>query len=300
MPNEEMVWLPRGELLRFEEIVRVGEIAVKCGVNSIRLTGGEPLVRAHLADLVASLASLRCVDGSPIDVSLTTNGSRLAQMAPILRSAGLARVNISIYTLRPDRFLHLTQRNQLDAVIAGVRSAVAHGFAPVKLNAVVMRGVNDDELGDLIEFALAEGAVMRFIEFMPLDGNRQWSTDRVVPRAEMLDLIAARFAFEPLERDHQPAERFLLAGGGEFGIISTVTQPFCGRCDRLRLSAEGGLRNCLFADNETDLRAVLRGGGSDADVAAAISSSVRAKAAGHGSEDLQFIRPRKSMSQIGG
>ena len=269
MPTEEMVWLPRAELLNFEEIVRVAAIAVGCGVNAIRLTGGEPLVRANLPDLVASLASLTRADGSPIEVSLTTNGSRLAQLAPALRSAGLARVNISIDTLRRDRFRELTQRDQLQRVIEGIRSAVRHGFAPVKLNAVVMRGVNDDELSDLVEFALAEGAVMRFIEFMPLDGDRQWSRDRVVPRAEMLRLIAQRFAFQPLDRDQEPAERFLLSQGSEFGIIPTVTQPFCGTCDRLRLSAEGGLRNCLFANEETDLRAILRGGGSDEEIVAA-------------------------------
>jgi GTP 3',8-cyclase len=304
MPEEGMRWMPRHELLSYEEIERVARVLVeRFGFESIRLTGGEPTVRAHLPVLVRKLAALQVpATGAPVDLALTTNGSSLAGVAVDLAAAGLRRINVSLDTLRRDRFEAITRRDELDRVLAGIEAASAAGLDPVKVNCVVMRGVNDDELVDFASFGRTRGVIVRFIEFMPLDAQGEWSHDRVVGRAEIVDRIGAVFPLEPVGRpDGAPAERFRFAdGGGEIGVIPTVTDAFCDTCDRVRLTAEGQLRNCLFAVDETDLRALLRGGAVDEAVAEAVAASVAAKWAGHLINQPVFIRPTRSMSQIGG
>lgn len=296
MPVEGMEWLDRSDLLTFEEIERVARVLVEqCGVRSIRLTGGEPTVRARLPVLVEKLAAL------DVDLSMTTNAATLAQCAHDLRSAGLQRLNISLDTLRPDRFLELTKRDSLQAVLDGIDAAVAVGFEPVKVNAVLMRGINDDEVIDFLDLGRSRGVVVRFIEFMPLDAQGQWSAERVISYNEILSTAAEHFDFEAIERGTSPAERFVHADGlGEFGIIASVTEPFCDSCDRIRLTADGQVRNCLFALEHVDIRRVLRGGGRDEDLVAAIAGEVDRKWAGHSIGQVHFLRPSKSMSQLGG
>ncbi len=296
MPAEGMDWHPRSDLLTFEELERVARVFVeRFGFESIRLTGGEPTVRARLPLLVEKLAAL------DIDLALTSNGSTLTSMAHDLHAAGLNRINVSLDSLQVDRFLELTRRDELPAVLDGIRAAVAAGFDPVKVNVVVVRGVNHDEVVDFARFGRAEGVTVRFIEFMPLDAEHQWTSDQVVPSAEIVAAIGAVFPMAPLGRGSDPAERFrYLDGQGEVGVIGTVTEPFCGSCDRVRLTADGQLRACLFATDETDLRAIVRGGGTDDDLAAAIEQTVAGKWAGHGISDVHFIRPARSMSEIGG
>jgi cyclic pyranopterin phosphate synthase len=222
-------------------------------------------------------------------------------MAHDLRAAGLKRINVSLDSLRAERFAALTRRDELDGVLAGIRAAVGAGLEPVKVNAVLVKGVNDDEVVDFARFGRDEGVVVRFIEFMPLDAEGLWQHGSVLPSAEVVAAIAEHFALEPLARGSDPAERYrYLDGGGEFGVIGTVTEPFCGSCDRVRLTADGQLRACLFATEETDLRAILRSGGSDEDLAAALSETVAGKWAGHGITEVTFTRPTRSMSQIGG
>ncbi|MGH9136157.1 MAG: GTP 3',8-cyclase MoaA [Acidimicrobiales bacterium] len=296
MPAEGMTWLPRHDILSFEELERVARLLVgRFGIDAIRLTGGEPTVRAHLPVLVEKLAVLGT------DLALTTNGARLETMAANLAAAGLRRVNISLDTLRRDRFAELTRRDALDRVLAGIDAALAAGLTPVKLNAVVIRGVNDDELVDLAAFGRDRGVVVRFIEFMPLDGEGHWTVDQVVPGAEIVAAIGAVFPLEPVARDHEPAQRWrYLDGHGEIGVIPSVTDAFCATCDRIRLTADGQFRACLFATEETDLRAALRAGGDDDELAALIERTVAGKWAGHGITEVRFIRPARSMSQIGG
>ncbi len=301
MPEEGMEWLPRSEILTFEEIERVARLCVeRWGFTGIRLTGGEPTVRAGLPTLVGKLAGLG------VDLSLTTNGASLRLLGPDLRAAGLARINISCDSLRPDRFLAITHRDALHQVLDGIDAALAAGFSPVKVNAVLMRGVNDDEVVDFATFGRERGVVVRFIEFMPLDANGAWTGEQVVSAAEILAAIGAVYPLEPLlgpdgRRGSQPAERYRYAdGGGEIGIVPSVTRSFCGTCDRVRLTADGMFRNCLFATRETDLRSLLRGGASDDDLAAAIETDVGRKWAGHAIGQVTFVRPARSMSQIGG
>jgi cyclic pyranopterin phosphate synthase len=298
MPEEGMQWLPRSDVLTFEEIERIARVCVeRYAFDGIRLTGGEPTVRAHLAVLVEKLARLG------VDLSMTTNGATLRLLAADLRRAGLRRVNVSLDSLRGDRFLALTRRDALSDVLDGIGSAIEAGFDPVKVNCVLVRGVNDDEVVDFARFGREHGVVVRFIEFMPLDADGQWSASAVVPASE---IVAAIDAVYPLERvgsepGSEPAERWrYVDGGGEIGVIGSVTQSFCGSCDRVRLTAEGQFRNCLFAVRETDLRAVLRGGGTDDDIAAAIEAEVGRKWAGHSIGQVTFVRPDRSMSQIGG
>jgi cyclic pyranopterin phosphate synthase len=301
MPAEGMTWLPREEVLTFEEIERVASIMVhRFGIDSIRLTGGEPTMRAHLPLLISKLAALSST-AHPVDVSMTTNGSTLAAAAGDLRVAGLHRVNISLDSLRADRFAELTLRNDLERVLEGVDAAIDAGFDPVKVNVVAMRGVNEDEIVDFATFGRERGVTVRFIEFMPLDADEIWTPEAVLSQAEIVAAIAAVYPMDPIERGSEPAERFAYRdGNGEVGVIPSVTRPFCEACDRVRLSSEGALRNCLFATKEVDLRAILREGGSDDDLAAAISAEVAAKSAGHAIGQATFIRPRKTMSQIGG
>jgi cyclic pyranopterin phosphate synthase len=296
MPEEGMRWLPRREVLTFEEIERVARVFVeRFGFDAIRITGGEPTVRAHLPVLIGKLARL------DVDLSMTTNGATLASAAADLRAAGLRRLNISCDSLRADRFERLTRRDELANVLAGVDAAIAAGLDPVKVNVVVMRGVNDDELVEFARFGRERGVTVRFIEFMPLDADERWNRSLVVPRDEIVAAVDAVFPLEPIGREHQPAEQYRFRdGGGVVGVIPSVTDAFCGSCDRVRLTAEGGLRNCLFALDETDLRAVMRSGGTDDDLAGAIGANVAAKWAGHAIGQVHFIRPARSMSQIGG
>jgi cyclic pyranopterin phosphate synthase len=296
MPSEGMDWLERSDLLTFEEIARVAGVLVEqCGVDSIRLTGGEPTVRARLPVLVAQLAEL------DVDLSMTTNAATLAHTADDLRAAGLNRINISLDTLRADRFLDLTRRDALAAVLDGIDAAVRAGFEPVKINAVLMRGINDDEVIDFLDLGRNKGVTVRFIEFMPLDAQGEWSADRVVSYSEILAVASEYFDFDPVERGTSPAERFVYRDGkGEFGVIASVTEPFCDSCDRIRLTAEGQIRNCLFALDHVDVRRVLRNGGTDEDLVAAIAGEVDRKWAGHAIGQVHFLRPSKSMSQLGG
>jgi cyclic pyranopterin phosphate synthase len=296
MPEEGMQWLNRSDVLTFEEMERIARVLVeRFGIRSIRLTGGEPTVRAHIAVLVRKLAALG------VDLALTTNGATLPLVAHDLHDAGLERINVSLDTLRADRFLKLTRRNELDRVVEGIDTAVATGFDPVKVNNVLMRGINDDEVVDFLRFGREHGVEIRFIEFMPLDAQGEWSSERVVPATEILERAAEHFDFEPVVRGHEPAERFRYSdGSGAFGVIASVTRPFCGSCDRIRLTADGQLRNCLFALGHVDLRALLRGGASDDQLAEAVAGEVRRKWAGHTIGQVHFVRPSKSMSQLGG
>jgi len=297
MPEEGMDWLPRTEILTFEELERIARICVeRFGFTGIRLTGGEPTVRAHLPVLVEKLAALGT------DLAMTTNGATLDLMATDLRRAGLRRINISLDSLQRERFLALTKRDRLDEVLAGIDAAIAAGFDPVKVNVVLMRGVNDDEILDFARFGREKGIGIRFIEWMPLDAQGAWNNEIVVTYDEIVRTIGATFPIEPVPgRGSQPAERFrYLDGGGEIGVIASVTRSFCGDCDRVRLTAEGQFRNCLFAVQETDLRALLRGGASDDELADAIRADVGQKWAGHSIGQVTFVKPPRSMSQIGG
>jgi GTP 3',8-cyclase len=296
MPAEGLEWLPRDQVLTFEEIERIARVCVeRFGIDSIRLTGGEPTVRAHLPVLVGKLATLGA------DLALTTNGATLRMIAGDLVTAGLRRVNISLDTLRRDRFAELTRRDELGSVLDGIEAAKEAGLDPVKLNTVVMRGVNDDEVLDLATFGRDRGVVVRFIEWMPLDADQHWESDAVVSQDEILRTIDAVYPVEAIQRGHEPAERFVYRDGmGEVGVIPSVTRPFCASCDRIRLTADGQLRSCLFAVDEVDLRALLRGGASDDELGAAVQRCVAGKWAGHMIGQVQFVRPRRSMSQIGG
>jgi cyclic pyranopterin phosphate synthase len=305
MPEEGMVWLPREDILTFEEIERVARVCVeRFGFGGIRLTGGEPTVRAHLPVLVEKLARLRVGgdDDVKVDVAMTTNGASLPLIAGDLRAAGLRRINISCDSLRPERFLAMTRRDALDKVLLGIDAALEVGFDPVKVNVVLVRGVNDDEVVEMATFGRERGVTVRFIEFMPLDASGEWGQQRVVPAAEVVAAIDAVYPLDPVAvRGSQPAERFAYRDGrGEVGVIASVTRSFCATCDRVRLTAEGEFRNCLFAVEETDLRAILRAGGSDDDLAAAMAADVARKWAGHSIGQVHFIQPKRTMSQIGG
>ena len=303
MPAEGMQWLPRDELLTYEEIARVARVCVeRFGFEAIRITGGEPLVRAHVTRLVQLLAPL------DVDLAMTTNGVKLPELAHELVAAGLRRINVSLDSLQRERFFALTKRDELDRVLAGIDAALDAGLAPVKINAVVMRGVNDDEVVDLARFGREHGVGVRFIEFMPLDAQGEWSHDKVVPASEILDRINDVFPLERAHHDHvEPAERYAFVDGvGDVGVIASVSEPFCENCDRVRLTAEGQFRTCLFALEEFDLRAELRAAdGLDAPdlddrLAAAITGAVGTKWAGHHIGQVDFVRPSRSMSQIGG
>lgn len=297
MPADGLSWVPRAEVLTYEELARVARLCVeRFGFDGIRLTGGEPTIRAELPRLVEMLAPLG------VDLSMTTNGLALPLIAEELRRAGLRRVNISLDSLRPERFARIARRDQLPSVLAGIEAAVAAGFEPVKVNCVVVRGVNDDEIVDLATFGRDHGVVMRFIEYMPLDADGAWTGRSVVSAEEVVAAVEAAYPLEVIgPRGPQPAERYRYRDGlGEIGVIASVTRNFCSSCDRVRLTADGKFRNCLFAVRETDLRAILRGGGSDDDLAAAIEADVGAKWSGHAIGQVSFVRPARSMSQIGG
>jgi len=296
MPAEGMQWLPRSEILTFEEIERIARLLVeRHGVRSIRLTGGEPTVRAHLPLLVSKLAALE------VDLALTTNGATLGLCAADLAAAGLRRVNVSLDSLHAERFAAMTRRDELSAVLDGIDAAVAAGLAPVKVNVVVVRGVNDDEVVELARFGRDRGVTIRFIELMPLEAEGSWTADQVVTQAEIVRAIAAVFPLEPVARGTEPAGLFrYLDGVGHIGVIPTVSEPFCSSCDRIRLTADGQLRSCLFSLEDHDLRGPLRGGASDDELSAVVEACVGSKREGHAVNQVHFVRPRRSMSQIGG
>jgi cyclic pyranopterin phosphate synthase len=297
MPAEGLDWLPRSDVLSYEEITRIARICVdRFGFDGIRLTGGEPTIRANLPVLVEQLSALG------VDLALTTNGTTLRTGAVALAAAGLTRINISCDSLRADRFADITRRDELAKVLDGVDAAIEAGLAPIKLNVVAMRGVNDDELIDFAEFGRAKGITVRFIEFMPLDAQGNWTNDQVLSQDEIIATIGAVYPLEAMAtRGNAPAERWSYRdGGGEIGVIASVTHAFCDSCDRVRLTADGMLRHCLFATRELDLRTMLRSGATDDDIADAIRVEVGAKWAGHQINQVHFIRPARSMSQIGG
>ncbi|MBV9594486.1 MAG: GTP 3',8-cyclase MoaA [Actinobacteria bacterium] len=310
MPAEGLAWIPRPELLGDDEIVRLGRIFVESGVASVRLTGGEPTIYPGLPEVIGRLSAL-----SPRpEISLTTNGIALARTAPALVTAGLDRINVSLDTLVRSRFAALTRRDRLADVLDGLATAQAAGLAPIKINSVLNRDVNLDEVPELLAWALEQGYQLRFIEHMPLDADHSWSRDDMVTAEEMLELVQAHFEVRPLghggAHGQAPAEEFEVLDGpgaadwasrpGRLGIIASVTRPFCRECDRLRLTADGQLRTCLFAQQETDLRGPLRAGAGDDELAAIIRTAVRGKQAGHEINSLDFVQPARSMSAIGG
>lgn len=296
LPAEGVPWLPAAELLRREEITRLVELLVGLGVTTVRLTGGEPTLRPDLVDIVADLAGLG------VEVALTTNGLRLARLAEPLAQAGLSRVNVSLDTLRTDRFRIMSRRDGLPDVLAGLAAAREAGLGPVKVNTVLMRGINDDEAVELLRWALGEGYQLRIIEQMPLDPGGAWTREGMVTAEEVFAQLSEHVTLTPVqERGAAPAEEFLVDGGpGRVGVIASVTRPFCRDCNRLRLTADGQLRNCLFAQAETDLRTPLRSGATPEELAVLVHGCVVAKAAGHGVNDPTFIRPQRPMSAIGG
>ncbi|MCK9876271.1 GTP 3',8-cyclase MoaA [Frankia sp. Ag45/Mut15] len=299
MPAEGLPWLPGPHLLTDDEVVRLVGIAVEhLGVTDVRLTGGEPTLRPGLVGLVARLADLR----PRPRLALTTNGLRLAELAARLRSAGLDRVNVSLDTLDASRFVTLTRRDRLEDVLAGLRAAAAAGLTPVKVNSVLLRGVNDDEATVLLRWALAAGYELRFIEQMPLDAQHGWRRAEMVTAEEILAALRTEFTLRPRPgRGSAPAELFEVDGGpGQVGVIGSVSAPFCAACDRVRLTADGQVRDCLFARDESDLRTALRAGASDEEIAGRWRTAVWGKHAGHGIGAPDFQQPDRPMSAIGG
>lgn len=300
MPAEGLDWLPGPEVLTDDEVVRLITIGVeRLGITELRFTGGEPLLRKGLVDVVRRTKAL---SPSP-DVSLTTNALGLGRVAGALREAGLDRVNVSLDTVRREDFATITRRDRLDDVIAGLHAARAAGLDPVKVNAVLLRGVNDDQAPELLRWCLAHGYQLRFIEQMPLDPQHGWTRAEMVTADEILTVLEREFVLTPVRepRGSQPAEEFLVDGGPmTVGVIASVTRPFCGDCDRVRLTADGQVRNCLFARDESDLRAALRGGVPDEEIARRWVTAVAGKLAGHGIDDPGFLQPDRPMSAIGG
>jgi cyclic pyranopterin phosphate synthase len=300
MPEEGVEFLPRSEILTYEELARVARVAHELGVTRVRITGGEPLVRRGLESFVTMLAGIGFAD-----LSMTTNGIGFDRRAQGLADAGLHRVNISCDSLRALRFAEIRRSGDLATVLSAMDAAERAGLKPLKVNVVVLAGRNDDEIVDFARFARDTGRVVRFIEYMPLDGGHTWDRTSVVSAARILELISERWALEPVvpsDADPSaPATRYRFSDGmGEIGVIPTVTEPFCGTCDRLRVTADGAIRNCLFANDESPLRDLLRGGGSDEAIALALRGAVDAKLPGHGINDPGFLRPARSMSMIGG
>jgi GTP 3',8-cyclase len=300
MPQEEVQFKPRSEILRFEEIERFVRVAVDLGIHRVRITGGEPLVRADLPTLVAKLANVPGID----DLAMTTNGMLLTQHAAALRAAGLRRLNISLDTLSEETFRTISRRDGLAQVLAGIEAAERAGFEKIKLNTVAIRGITEGDVLALVEFARTHRLELRFIEFMPLDADGQWQSQQVLPGAEIRARIEERWGpLTPAPRADrsQPAVDYLLGDGdGRVGFINPVTEPFCGDCNRLRLTAEGQVRNCLFSVEEWDARALLRGGATDEQLAELIRHCVGAKKPGHGIDSPEFLRPRRAMYQLGG
>jgi cyclic pyranopterin phosphate synthase len=301
MPPEGLEWLPAADQLTDDEVVRLIRIGVKLlGIREVRFTGGEPLLRRGLVAIVARTAELR----PRPEISLTTNAIGLARSAAGLRAAGLDRINVSLDTLRPETFRKLARRDRLPDVLDGLAAAAEAGLHPVKINAVLMRDLNDDEAVPLLRYCLDHGYELRFIEQMPLDAQHGWKRAEMVTAEEILTALGREFALtpdDPRQRGSAPAEAFLVDGGpARVGVIASVTRPFCGTCDRVRLTADGQIRNCLFARTENDLRGPLRVGASDAELAAAWQRAVAVKLPGHGINDPSFLQPDRPMSAIGG
>jgi GTP 3',8-cyclase len=300
MPAEGLAWLPSPRLLTDDEVVRLVRIAVeRMGVTEVRFTGGEPLLRPGLVAIIGATAALR----PRPQISLTTNGIGLARLAEALRAAGLDRVNVSLDTLDPDRFHELTHRRRLPDVIAGLEAVDRAGLHPVKVNSVLMRGINDNEAVPLLRFALANGYELRFIEQMPLDAGHIWTRREMVTAEEILAQLLSAYTLDPdpAHRGAAPAETWLVNGGpAKVGVIASVSRPFCGACDRTRLTADGAVRSCLFSREETDLRELMRGGADDEAIVTAWGAAMWAKPAGHGIDDPSFLQPSRPMSAIGG
>ena len=303
MPPEGLDWIPGDELLSAAELVRVVRLAVDQGVQEVRFTGGEPLVRPDLEEIIAGVAALP----DPPSLSLTTNGIGLTTRAQPLKDAGLTRINVSLDTLIAERFRTLTRRDRITDVFAGIAAAQQAGLAPVKINTVLMRGINDDEVLSLVEWALQGGLALRFIEQMPLDAHKAWSRTEMVVAEEILAQLEAAYTLQPSgsPRGSEPAETWDVQAAdgsvrGTVGVIGSVTRPFCSSCDRVRLTSDGQLRNCLFSQGETDLRGPLRSGATDEEVVAFMQQCLAAKRAGHGIDDPTFLQPPRPMSAIGG
>ena len=300
MPLEDVQFLPRVDILTYEELARFCRIVAKLGVRKLRITGGEPLVRSQLSTLIADLAQIDGIE----DIAMTTNGILLADQAEDLKRAGLSRLNVSIDALSEENFQKITRRSGVQRVIDGILAAKQAGFEKLRLNAVAIRGTTEDEIVPLAEFAREHDLELRFIEFMPLDAEQHWQRDQVLSGAEILSVLEARFgSLVPARRPRpsQPATDFRYTdGGGTVGLINPVSEPFCAACDRLRLTAEGKIRNCLFSTTEWDARALLRGDASDETIAHEILQCIAAKKPGHGIDDPNFVRPERAMYQIGG
>lgn len=300
MPAEGLDWMPTDEQLTDDEVVRLIGIAVgQLGVREIRFTGGEPLVRRGLVDIVRQVRE-RDAD---VEMSITTNALGLAKTAGALAEAGLNRVNVSLDTVRRDSFHEITRRDRLDDVVAGLAAAEAAGLGPVKVNAVLLRGVNDDQAPELLAWCVERGYQLRFIEQMPLDAQHGWSRDQMVTADEILASLSSAFSLAPASepRGSAPAELFTVDGGpATVGVIASVTRPFCGDCDRVRLTADGQVRNCLFARSESDLRVALRAGATDDELAERWRAAMWGKLPGHGIDDPTFLQPDRPMSAIGG
>jgi cyclic pyranopterin phosphate synthase len=296
MPAEGLPWLGAGDVLSRDEMVRALRVAVELGVRTIRITGGEPTLRRDLVDIVGALGTLG------VELSITTNGYLMDRLAEPLARAGLGRANISLDSLRPDRFREITRRDALAKVLTGIDATLAAGLTPVKINAVVVRGFNDDEIEPMAAWARDLGVELRFIEFMPLDAPGEWTQEQVIPAGEILTRLDAAFGLDPPgPRGSAPAERYTYSDGrGTVGVIASVTRAFCAQCDRIRLTADGQVRTCLFATNEYDLRAVMRAGNGDEAVAALYLDAVARKQWGHNIGREDFVQPARGMSQIGG
>jgi cyclic pyranopterin phosphate synthase len=300
MPAEGLDWLPGDEVLSDDEVVRLVRVGVeRLGMREVRFTGGEPLVRRGLVEIVRQVRAL----DPGLELSITTNALGLAKTAAALAAAGLDRVNVSLDSVRADTFHAITRRDRLHDVVAGLAAADAAGLGPVKVNAVLLRGVNDDQASELLQWCLDRGYQLRFIEQMPLDAQHGWTRDGMITADEIFTRLERDFVLTPAvePRGSAPAELFLVDGGpATVGVIASVTRPFCGDCDRVRLTADGQVRNCLFARSESDLRAALRGGATDAELADRWVIAMRGKAAGHGIDDPSFLQPDRPMSAIGG
>ncbi len=300
IPDENIEWLPRENLMTLEEIARVARIAVAAGVRKLRITGGEPLLRKNLPFLVKELAALPGLE----DLALTTNGTELPRLARPLAKAGLKRVNVSLDSLDRENFARMAQRDALPQVLAGIDAAVAAGLEPISINCVAIRGANDREVLAFARLARERNFEVRFIEFMPLEHGHRWGEHALVPGDELRAQVEKHYALEPspAQDPHAPSRDWVFADGapGVLGFIDSVTAPFCSTCNRIRLTADGKLRTCLFSLREHDLLAALRGGENDAEIAARLRAGVRAKELKHHITDGLFEKPIRTMSQIGG
>ncbi|HTG47192.1 MAG TPA: GTP 3',8-cyclase MoaA [Actinomycetota bacterium] len=298
MPAEGVAWLPKSEILTFEELTRLLGLFAGLGVRSLKVTGGEPTVRADLPTLIRMFRGA----GPDLDISITTNGMLLEPLAAELAAAGVDRATVSCDSLLRHRFAEMTRRDALERVLGGLRAAEAAGLTPIKINVVVIGGTNDDEVVGFARWARETGYEVRFIEYMPLDAQHAWERAKVVPAARILERIGEAFPLEPIRHGSEPAAMYRFADGspGTIGVIASVTEPFCDTCNRLRLTAEGAFRSCLFALEETDLREPLRSGASDAELERLIREGVWAKWSGHRINEIDFVQPARSMSMIGG